>query len=158
MSEEEDIFTVYERSERLVSIVTKIDMALRILMAMAYVAMISEITGIPMVRIAEYIVRYFQVMPSLLEPYRVQIFLSMLVLDTIDIIFGNLLVRIGGVNYIKSVSAVSFVLGVLTFCGYPFILIFICFALPKALALYVVMSHPDAVKAMVKLYEEGTFE
>jgi len=154
----EDIYKVYERSERIVSIMTKMDIVLRILMSIGYIAMISEITGIPMVELVEYIAKYMRVMPSILEPYRAQILLGMLVVDTIDVVFGSILIRMGKENYIKSISLLLFILGTLTFCGYPSIGIFICFVLPKFLALYVAIAYPQSVKAMVKFYEEGVFE
>jgi len=154
----EDIYEVYERSERIVSIMTKMDILLRILMSLAYVAMISEIAGIPMVELVEYITKYMRIMPSILEPYRAQILLGMLVVDTLDIVFRSILIRIGRENYIRIISLLSFILGMLTFCGYPSLGIFVCFVLPKFLALYVAIAYPQSLKAMVKFYEEGVFE
>ena len=154
----EDIYELYEKEERMAAILGKIDIASRMFLGIIYVLMISEITGIPVVVIFEYISRVARLMPAILAPFRTEILLTMLFLDTVDIMFGNLLVRAGKRGYITAVMTVGAIFGFLTFCAFPSFLVFMVFFVPKVLALYVLMNHPESIRAMVHFYETGSFE
>jgi len=148
---------LYEREERLITIIGKIELVTRFMLGVVYLFVISEITGIPIVTIFMYLYEYMRLMPSLLAPYRTQILLIMLLVDTFDIMFGNIMIREIGEKYVTGVILLSTILGFLTFFAYPSVLIFIVFTLPKILALHVILKSKDTVEALVHLLRTGSF-
>lgn len=148
---------LYEREERLISIISKIEITSRFVLGIIYLFIISEITGIPVVTIISYLYEYMRIMPSLLAPYKTQILLIMLLVDTFDIMFGNIMIREAGEKYVIGIVIVSTILGYLTFFAYPSFLIFIVFVLPKVLALYVIFKKPETISALVHLLRTGSF-
>jgi len=153
-----DVYEVYARTQRIVDIVTKIDAVLRVCTGVVYILVIFEVLGIPLVRIFEIMSKYLVIMPIMLQPYSHQLLLASLSVDAIDMMFGALLIRLGKEKYIKTITILSTILGLVTFCAFPSILYFIFLIMHKIVALYIIMNFPDSVKAMVNFYEYESFE
>jgi len=153
-----DVYEVYARSQRIIDIVAKIDAVLRVCTGVVYILVIFEVLGIPLVRIFEVMSKYLVIMPIMLQPYSHQLLLASLSVDAIDLMFGALLIRLGKEKYIKTVTILSTILGLVTFCAFPSILYFIFLIMHKIVALYIIMNFPDSVEAMVNFYEYESFE
>jgi len=153
-----DVYEVYARTQRIIDIVAKIDAVLRVCTGVVYILVIFEVLGIPLVRIFEVMSKYLVIMPIMLQPYSHQLLLASLSVDAIDLMFGALLIRLGKEKYIKTITILSTILGLATFCAFPSILYFIFLIVHKIVALYIMMNFPDSVKAMVNFYEYESFE
>jgi len=153
-----DVYEVYARTQRIVDIVTKIDAVLRVCTGVVYILVIFEVLGIPLVRIFEVMSKYLVIMPIMLQPYSHQLLLASLSVDAIDLMFGAFLIRLGKEKYVKTITILSTILGLVTFCAFPSILYFIFLIVHKIVALYIMMNFPDSVKAMVNFYEYESFE
>lgn len=154
----EDVAEIYEKEEKLASILSRIDMVSRILLTIAYIFLISEITGIPVVRLLEVFTRYLQIMPVILKPFRTQILLLMLVVDLVDTMFNSVMIRLLGSRYMIPMLIVGVVLGFLSFCAFPTLLVFSIFFLPKVLAIYIALTSPETLRAVENVHRTGSFE
>jgi len=159
MSEEAtEIAELYEKVERMTDLIRWLDRIYRIVSGVIYIIMIGEFIGVPLPEMAKYVAQYFKIMPALLEPYRDRILVINLILFCVDSFFGNLLIRIGGENYVRVMPTLMFLTGFLLFCGYPTLPVFIIFVLPHVLALYNIITRREAITKVVKAYVEGSFE
>jgi len=158
MDRDTDIGDIYLSIDRFASLLPKIDIGLRLMTAFLYAVLIGEIIGVPLPQMISYLTKYAQILPVLLKPFRTQILFVTLIVDFLDAIFGPTLIRLEGKIYVKVITPLLFLLGMLTFFGYPSLIIFLVLVLPKIISLSLILSYPESIDVLVNVYAKGSFE